>query len=56
MCHTMIFDLVTLTFTFDLLLKNWNLGHRFYMERGRDFIFHIYILVARPFLSYPKDK
>ena len=31
--HTIIFDLVTLTLKFDLLLKNFNLGHNFWTVR-----------------------
>ena len=49
---TKIFDLVTLTLTFDLLLKNFNLGHSFLTRRGRAFILHMYILVTRPFDGY----
>ena len=43
------FDIVTLKF--DLHLKNVNLGHSF-LTRGRAFIFHMWILVVRPFMSY----
>ena len=31
--HTVIFDLVTLTLKFDLLFKNFNLGHNFWTVR-----------------------
>ena len=31
--HTLIFDLVTLTLKFDLLFKNFNLGHNFWTVR-----------------------
>ena len=47
---TKIFDLVTLTLEFDLLLKNFNLGHSFLTRRGRDFI--CTFLVTRPFHGY----
>ena len=40
---TKIFDLVTLTLTFDLLLKKFNLGHSFLTRRGRVFVLHMYI-------------
>ena len=35
---TKIFDLVTLTLKFDLLIKNLNLGHIFLTRRGRAFM------------------
>ena len=38
-----MFDIVTLTLKFDLLNKNFNLGHSFLTRRGRAFIFHMYI-------------
>ena len=38
---TIIFDLVTLTLKFDLLLKNFNLGHNFQTRRDRAFILHM---------------
>ena len=38
---TKIFDLVTLTLTFDLLLKNFNLGHSFLTRRGKASILHM---------------
>ena len=41
---TIIFDLVTLTLKFDLLLKNFNLGHNFLIRSGRSFILHVYSL------------
>ena len=50
---TKIFDLVTLTLTFDLLLKNFNLGHNFLTRRGRAFIFHIYIPCDKTFPWVP---
>ena len=46
---TKIFDLVTLTLKFDLLLKNFNLGHSFLTRRGRAFIFHMYIPCDKTF-------
>ena len=44
---TKIFDLATLTLKYDLLLKNFNLGHSFLTRRVRDFI--CVFLVTRPF-------
>ena len=49
-----IFDLVTLTLKFDLLLKNFNLGHSFLARRGKAFIFHMYILCDKTFPWVPK--
>ena len=43
---TKIFYLVILTLKFDLLLKNFNLGHNFQTRRDRVF------LVTRPFKLY----
>ena len=40
---TDVFDLVTLTVKFDLLSKNFDLGHIFLTRRGRAFILHMYI-------------
>ena len=40
---TTIFDIVTLTLTFDLLLKYFSLGHSFLTRRGRAFVLHMYI-------------
>ena len=50
---TKIFDLVTLTLKFDLLLKNFNLGHNFLARRGRDFILHMYIPCDQTFPWVP---
>ena len=41
--HTIIFYLVTLTLKFDLLLKNFNLGHNLWTVRDRALIFHMCI-------------
>ena len=49
---TKIFDLVTLTF--DLLLKNFNLGHSFLTRRGKAFILHMYIPCDKTFPWVPK--
>ena len=49
-----MFDLVTLTLKFDLLYKNFNLGHSFLTRRGRAFIFHMYIPYDKTFPSEPK--
>ena len=47
------FDLVTLTYKFDLLLKNFNLDHSFVTRRGRSFIFHICIPCSKTFNVVP---
>ena len=46
---TIIFDLVTLTLKFDLLLKNFNLGHNFQTRRDRAFILYMCILCDKIF-------
>ena len=51
---TKIFDLVALTLKFDLLSKNFNLGHRLLTRRGRAFIFHMYIPCDKTFPRVPK--
>ena len=51
---TNIFYLVTLTLTFDLLLKNFNFGHSFLARRGRAFILHMYIPCDNLFPWVPK--
>ena len=38
-----IFDLLTLTLMFDLLLKNFNVGHSFLTRRVRALVLHMYI-------------
>ena len=50
---TKIFDLVTLTLMFDLLLKNFNLGHSFLTRRVRTFILHMYIPCDKTFPWVP---
>ena len=40
----MIFDLVTFTLKFDLLMKNFNLGHNFLTRRDQAYIVHVYYL------------
>ena len=47
---TKIFDFVTLTLTFDLLLKKLNLGHNFWTKQDRAFIFHMCISCGKTFL------
>ena len=47
--HTLIFDLVTLTLKFDLLFKNFNIGHNLWTGRDRTFIFHMCILCVKIF-------
>ena len=44
-----ILDHVTLTLTFDLLFKNFNLGHNFWTVRARPFILHMYIHSGKTF-------
>ena len=51
--NTKIFDLVTLTLKFFLLLKNFNLGNSFLTRRGRAFIFHICIPCSKIFNAVP---
>ena len=50
---TKIFDLVTLTLEFDLLLKNFNLGYSFFTRRGWAFIFHMCIPCSKTFNALP---
>ena len=51
---TNLFDFVTLTLTFDLLLKKLNLGHYFWSTRDRAFIFDMCISCGKKFLLEPK--
>ena len=51
--HTIIFDLVVLTLKFDLLLKNFNLGHNLLTVRDRAFIFHMCIPCDKIFHVIP---
>ena len=46
---TIIFDLVTLTLNFVLLLKNFNLGHNFQTRRDRAVILHMCIPFDKTF-------
>ena len=46
-----IFDLVTLKF--DLLLKNFNLGHNFLTRRDKGFILHMCIPCDKTFHMVP---
>ena len=48
------FALVTLTWKFALLLKNFNIGHSFSTRRGKTFIFHMYVPCDKNFLCVPK--
>ena len=50
---TKIFDFVTLTLKFDLLLKNVNLGHSFLTRRDWAFIFHMCIPCSKIFNAVP---
>ena len=53
---TTIFDFVTLTLTFYLLLKKLNFGQNFWIKRDRAFIFHNHMCIScgKTFLSIPK--
>ena len=46
---TIIFDLVTLTLKFDLLLKNFNLGYNFQTRSDRAFILHMCVPCDKTF-------
>ena len=48
-------DLVTLTLTFDLLLKKLNLGYNFWTKRDKAFILQVCIPCGKTFLSVPKN-
>ena len=50
---TKIFDLLTLTLKFDLLFKNFNIGHNFWMACGVTFIIHMCVPYDKPFLLVP---
>ena len=49
----MNFEFVTLTVTFDLLLKKFNIGHNFFIERDRTFIFGMCIPYYKTFPTEP---
>ena len=46
---TVMFDLVTLTLKFDLLLKNFNNGHNFLTTSVKAFILHMCISTDKTF-------
>ena len=48
----MLFDLVTLTLKFYLLLKNFNIGHNLNTIKGGAFIFHMCIPYDKTFHMY----
>ena len=50
---TKIFDFVTLTLTFDLLLKKLNLDHNFWSKSYRALILHISVPCDKTFLLMP---
>ena len=52
--RTKNFDLVTLTLTFDLLLKKLNLGYTFWTKRDKVFLVQVCIPCGKTFLSIPK--
>ena len=45
---------MTLTLTFDLLLKKHNLGYNFWTKRDKAFILHMLVPFDKTFLSVPK--
>ena len=45
---------MTLTLTFDLLLKKLNLGYNFWTRRDEAFILHMWFPCGKTFLSIPK--
>jgi hypothetical protein len=47
-------DLLTLTLKLDLLFKNFNVGHIFWMVSDRTFIIHICVPYDKTFLLVPK--
>ena len=49
------FDLVTLTLVFDLLIKNFNLGHNTFMVSIRALIFHMSVPCDKTFPWVPTD-
>ena len=51
--HSIIFDPVTLTLKFDLLFKNFNLGHNLLTVRDRAFIFHMCVPCDQMFHTMP---
>ena len=51
---TIIFDLVTLTLKFDLLLKNFNLGYNFKTRSDRAFILHMCVPCDKTFHMVPQ--
>ena len=46
---------MTLTLTFDLLLKKLNLGYNFWTKRDKAFILHMLVPCDKTFLSIPKN-
>ena len=47
------FELVTLTVTFDLLMKNFNIGHNFFIVRDMAFVFGMYVPYDKAFSMLP---
>ena len=50
---TINLEYVTLTVTFDLLLKNFNIGHNFFILRDRSFIFGMCVPYDKAFPMVP---
>ena len=44
---------MTLTVTFDLLLKNFNIGHDFFILRDKAFMFGMFVPYDEAFLMVP---
>ena len=44
--YTIMFDLLTLTLKFDLLLKNFNLGHNFLTKSDKAFILYMKLCIT----------
>ena len=49
---TLSFDLLSLNSKVNLLFKNFNLGHNFWIREDRAFIFHCVFHETRPFHGY----
>jgi hypothetical protein len=52
---TKMFDLVILTFVFDLLIENFNLGYIFGLVGAKTLIFHMSVPCDKTFLWVPKN-
>ena len=52
MC-TINFERMTLTVTFDILLKNFKIGHKFFILRDKEFIFGLCVPYDKDFPTVP---